>query len=59
MTKRSVTEIEQELEKCKTELKYMYSKRYLVSETNEIIHHVTNLYLELERAKNRDWYRRR
>ena len=55
MTKRSVQEIEQEIEECKNKLKTMYNKRYLISESNIIIRHLHNLYLELNRAKQRDW----
>ena len=58
MTKRSVKEIKQEIEECEDAVKALYGKRYMLDDVNKIINHLHNLYLELNRAKQRDWIER-
>lgn len=66
MTKRSVQEIEQEITECKIKRRELHDANYCsetyhwrnygaVKEINKITHHIRNLYLELNRAKQRDW----
>ena len=61
MTKRSVQEIEQEIKEYNDEyIEIRLSRKtYCTNRINQIVIRLRNLYLELNRAKQRDWIERR